>query len=103
MQPILLSIKKKFLLSGVSREYKDLAKFAEDTDSHLIGEELEDSLKKFKGRHYSLQALNPKANYPHPSAKRKFHEIPKNDRRTKRPMVGHKGTPSTIPQVHEQN
>ena len=56
----LASISKKFLLSGVSSEYKNLAKFAEDTDSHLFGEELEDSLKKAKGRHYSLQALKPK-------------------------------------------
>ena len=40
---------------------KDLAKFAEDTDPHLIGQELEDSLKKSK---HSLQALNPKTNYP---------------------------------------
>ena len=39
----LVSIRKKFLLSGVSSEYKDLAKFAEDTDSHLFGDELEDS------------------------------------------------------------
>ena len=36
----LVSIWKKFLLSGVSSEYKDLAKFAQDTDSHLFGEEL---------------------------------------------------------------
>ena len=78
MQPNLLSIRKKILLSGVSSEYKDLAKFAEDTDSHL--------------RHSSLQARNPKTNYPHPSAKRKFHGIPKTDRPTKRPMAGHKGT-----------
>ena len=42
----LVSIQKKFLLSGVSSEYNDLAKFAEDTDSHLFGEELGDSLKK---------------------------------------------------------
>ena len=32
----LVSIREKFLLSGVSCEYKDLAKFAEDTDSHLF-------------------------------------------------------------------
>ena len=56
----LVSIRKKFLLSGVSSEHKDLAMFAEDTDSHLFGKELEDSLKKAKGRHYSLQALKPK-------------------------------------------
>ena len=55
--------KEKFLLSGVSSEYNDLPKFAEETDSHLIGEELEDSLKKPKERH-SLQRLNPKTNYP---------------------------------------
>ena len=50
-------------MSGVSSEYKDLTKFAEETDPHLIGEELEDSFKKYKRRHYSLQALNPKTNY----------------------------------------
>ena len=33
------------LLFRASSEYKDLAKFTEDTDSHLFGEELEDSLK----------------------------------------------------------
>ena len=69
MQPILLSIRKKSLLSGVGSEHKDLAKFAEDTDPHLIRKELEDSLKKSKRRHYSLQALSPKTNYLHPSAK----------------------------------
>ena len=63
MQPNLLSVRKKFLLSGVSIEYKDLTKFAEETDPHLIGEALEDSFKKYKRRHYSLQALNPKTNY----------------------------------------
>ena len=33
----LVSIREKFLLSGVSSECKDLAKFAEDSDSHLFG------------------------------------------------------------------
>ena len=93
----LVSIREKFSLSGVSSKYKDLAKFAEDTDSHLFGEELEDPLRKAKGRHYSLQALKPKTNYPHThasSTKRKFQvEISKNDTPTKRPMAGHKGTP----------
>ena len=41
-------------MSGVGSENKDLTKFVDDTGSHLIGEELEDSLKKYKGRHYSL-------------------------------------------------
>ena len=63
MQPNILSIRNKFLLPGVSSEYKDLAQFAEDTDPHLIGEGLEDSFKKYKRKHYSLQALNPKTNY----------------------------------------
>ena len=49
----LLSVNKKYLLSGVSSKYKDLTKFAENTDSHLFGEELEDSLKKIKGSHCS--------------------------------------------------
>ena len=32
----LVAIRKKSLLSGVTSEYKDLAKFGEDTDSHLF-------------------------------------------------------------------
>ena len=88
----LISIRKKFLLSGVSSECKDLTKFADDTDSHLFGEELENSLKKANGRHYSLQALKPKSNYPvHASTKQKFHETSKNNRPTKRPMAGQQG------------
>ena len=90
----LVSIRKKILLSGVSSEYKDLAKFAEDTDSHFFWEELEDSLKKAKGRHYSLQAHKPKP-LAHSSTKRKFNETSKNNRPTKRPMAGHKGTPQS--------
>ena len=67
----LVAIRKKFLLSGISSKYKDLAKFAEDTDSNLFGEELQDSLKKAKGRHYSFQALKPKPPV-HASTRRKF-------------------------------
>ena len=84
----LVSIRKKFLLSDVSSECKNLAKFAEDTDCHLFGEELENSLEKARGRHYSLQALKPKTNYPHvhaSSTKQKF--------QVERPMAGHKDTP----------
>ena len=87
----LVSIRKKFLLSAVRSEYKDLPKFAEDTNSRLFGEELEDSLKKAKGRHYSLQALKPKTP-AHASTKRKFHETLKDNRPTKGPMADHKST-----------
>ena len=67
-------------------------KFAEDTDSHLFGEELENSLKKANGRHCTLQALKPKTNYPaHASTKQKFHETSKNNRPTKRPMAAQQG------------
>ena len=89
----LLSLRKKFLLSSVNSEYDDLAKFAGDTDSHLFGEELEDSLKKAKEKHYSLQALKPKINYPHSSQMLNSYEFSNCDRPTKRPMAGHKGTP----------
>ena len=66
----LVSIKKKFLLSGVSSEYSYLARFALDTNSHLFAEELEDSFKRAKGKHYSFQALKPKTKYPaHASTK----------------------------------
>ena len=54
-------LRKNYLLSGVSGEYRDLLKFTPDSDSHLFGEELEDSLKKSKGRNYSLQALKRSA------------------------------------------
>ena len=108
MQLNLLSIRKKFLSSSVSSDYKDLAKFAEDTDSLLIGEDIEDSLKKSKGRHYGLQALIPKTNYPHPSAKWKFHEIPQNDRATKDPWLATRATaqynpPSTWAELEKQS
>ena len=82
----LVAMRKKFILSGVSSEYKDLAKFAEDTDSHLFGKELEDSLKKVKGRHYCLQALKPKPPV-HASTKQKFNKASKSGRPTKRPMA----------------
>ena len=87
---------KKFLLHRVSSEYKDLAKFAEDTDSHLSGEELEYTLKKAKERHYSLQALKPKTNLPHALTKQKFYKTSKNNRPTKRTMAGHKDTPTPV-------
>ena len=88
----LVSIRKKFLLSGVSSECKDLTKFADDTDSHLFGEELENSLKKANGRHYSLQALKPKSNYPvHASTKQKFHETSKTTGQPKDPWLANKG------------
>ena len=65
----LVSIKKKFILSGVSSEFKDLARFAEDTNCHLFWGRIRRLLKKTKGRHYSLQALKPKSQ-AHASAKR---------------------------------
>ena len=76
----LLSIRKKLLSSGKGSEYKGLAKFSENTNSHLFREKLEDSLKKAKERHYSVQALKPKTNYPRASTKQKFYEISKNGR-----------------------
>ena len=50
-------LRNKYLSSGVSGEQKYLQKFALDSHSHLFGEELEDSLKRGKGRHFILQAL----------------------------------------------
>ena len=86
-------------MSGVSGEYKDLQKFAPDSDSHLFGEELEDSLKKAKDRRYSLkapkqsagdsQAHKRKANADMSSTKSK------NYRPAKKPWTGQKGSPQT--------
>ena len=63
----LKSIRKKILLSAIGNEFKDLTKFAEDTNSHLFREELENSLKKTKESHYSFHALKSKKNYSHAS------------------------------------
>ena len=88
----LVSIRKKSLLSGVDSECKDLTKFAKDTDSHLFVGELENSLIKANGRHYSLQAFKPKTNYPvHASTKQKFHGWPTRELH------------SITPKVHGQN
>ena len=78
------------LLSDVSTECKDLGMFTEDIDSHLFGEELEDSLKKAKERHYSFQVLKPNTNYRNALIKGKFHETSKKDRPNKKTMAGHK-------------
>ena len=64
----LVSPSKKLSLFVVSSEYKDLGKFSEDTDSHLIREELEEE------RYYSLQTLKPKTIYPNASTKQKSNE-----------------------------
>ena len=85
--------KEKFLLSHVRSEYKNVVKFARDTDFHLFGYKLEDSFEKAKGSHHSLLALKPKTSYPHASAKQEFHEISKIDSPTKRPMDSYKSTP----------
>ena len=105
MQPNLISPTKKFPLSDVSSEYKDLAKFAEDTDPQLIGEELEDSLKKSKRRHYSLQALNPKANYPILQLCENSMKFQKTTGQPKDPWLATRAPHrhNTTPQAHGQN
>ena len=103
MQPNLLSVRKKFLLSGASSEYKDLAKFAEDTDPHIIGDEFEDILKKSKRRHYSLQALNPKTNYPILQQCENSMKFQKTTGQPKDPWLATRAPHSTMPQVHGQN
>ena len=84
-------LRKKYLLSGVSGEYKALQKFATDSDSHLFGEELEDSLKKAKGRHYSLQTLKQGAGVSQSHERKANADIPssksKNYRPAKKPWI----------------
>ena len=93
MQPNLLSIRKKFLLSGVSSEYKDLAKFAEDTDPHLIGEELEYSSKSPKEDIIVCKNLILRQTTRILQLSENCMKFQKDDRPTKKPMAGHKGTP----------
>ena len=88
-------LRKKYLLSGISVKYKDLQKFTPDSDSLLFGEELDNSFKKAKGRHYSLQALKQstwvflaherKANADMPSSKSKKYRL------AKKPWTDQKG------------
>ena len=86
-------------MSGVSGEYKDLQKFAPDSDSHLFGEELEDSLKKAKGRYYSLQALKQSAGVSQAHKRKANADMPsnksKNYRPAKKPWTSQKGSPQT--------
>ena len=90
-------------LSDISSEYKDLAKFAEDTDPQLLGEQLEDSLKKSKRRHYSLQALNPKTNYPILQLSKDSMKFQKTTGQPKDPWLATRAPHSTMTQVHGQN
>ena len=96
-------LRKKYLFSGVSGEYKDLQKFAPDSDSHLFGEELEDFLKKAKDRHYSLQALKQSAGVPQAHKRKANADMPssksKNYRPAKKPWTGQKGSP----QINKQH
>ena len=87
-------MRKRFLLAGVSKEYRALSNYAEDSDTHLFGEEVEESLKKAKARHFSLQALKPEAQSSFSSGftpKRKSTGYSKNERPVKRPMIGQTG------------
>ena len=95
----LVSMRKKFILSAVSSEYKDLAQFAEDTNSHLCGEELVDSLKKVKGRHYSLQALKPNTNFPMLQLSQNSMKLQKMTSQPKDPWMATRAPPSTTLQV----
>ena len=54
------SLRRRFLVSKVSNEYKDLPRYAADLESWLFVEELKDSLKKTKSRHYHFHSLKPK-------------------------------------------
>ena len=100
----LVSIRKKFLLSVVSSEYKDLAKFAEDNDSHFVGEELEDFFKNAKGRHDSLHALKLKTNYGILQLSENSMKLQKTTKdQPKDPWLATRTPHSTNPQVHGQN
>ena len=77
----------------------NLQKFAPDSDSHLFGKELEDSLKKAKGRHYSLQALKQRAGVSQAHKRKANADMTssksKNYRPAKKPWTGQKGSPQT--------
>ena len=66
--------RKKNFLAGVGEEYKDLPKYAKDSNTHLFGDDLGDSLKKAKIDHFARNALkNWKSN------KRKFEDPKKRE------------------------
>ena len=92
-------MRKKILLSDVTSKYKYLARFLEDTDSHLFGKELEDSLEKAKENYYTVcrhSNLRQNTLILRPS------ENPMNFQ--KRPIPSHKDTPQrATSQVHGRN
>ena len=86
----------------MTSEYKDLAKFAKDTNSHLFGGGIRRLLKKAKGRHYSLQALKPKTNYLYTSTKQKLHEFKKMIDQPKDPWLATRAPHSSTSHVDGQ-
>ena len=92
-------LREKYLLSGVSGEYKDLQKFGPESDWHLLGYELEDSFKKAKGRHYSLQALKKTAGDSQVQKRKANDDMPssksKNHRPAEKIWTSQKGSPLT--------
>ena len=103
MQPNLLSIRKKFLLSGVSSEYKDLAKFAEDTDPHLIVEELEEFLESLKEDFIVFRNSILRQTTGILQLSENCIKFKKTTGQPKYPWLATRTLHSAIPQVHGQN
>ena len=103
MQPNLLSIRKKFLLSGVSSEYKDLAKFAEDTDPHLIVEELEEFLESLKEDFIVFRNSILRQTTGVLQLSENCIKFKKTTGQPKYPWLATRALHRTIPQVHGQN
>ena len=86
-----------------TQEYKDLTKFPEDTNLHLLKEESEDSLKRPKEdilvcRHSNLRQTNHMLQLRENSMK-----LQKMTGQSKDPWLATRASHSTTPQVHEQN
>ena len=90
-------------MSGVSSEYKDLAKFAEDTDPHLIGEELEDSSKSPKEDIIVCRNLILRQTTRILQLSENCMKFQKTTGQPKDPWLATRAPHSTIPQVHGQN
>ena len=90
-------------MSGVSSEYKDLTKFAEDTDPHLIGEELEDSSKSPKEDIIVCRNLILRQTTRILQLSENRMKFQKTTGQPKDPWLATRAPHSTIPQVHGQN
>lgn len=90
-----ISLRKKYLVSGVIKEYTDLPIYAANSESQLFVEEIKGLVKKVKHRHCSFHTWIPKWSDAscNSSSKKNFTEFAENKRLVKISLTDHRGYP----------